>query len=295
MTSIQHARQALGGRLREVRRRSGLTGRQLAGHLGWVPSKVSKLENGRQTPSDDDIRRWCAACGAGGELDGLLASLHTLESRHAEWRRILSGGATGHQGEISALDARTRLFRAFETSIVPGLLQVDGYARCVFAKVIAAHRVPDDINDAVATRMARQQILYDPAKRFHFVITEAALRYRLCPPRVMLAQLDRLMAATALSGVRIGVIPGPASYPAIPSHGFWILDDKIVMVETISAELNLTQPQEIELYASAFGQLAAVAGYGSHARSVITAIIEELRAETAGDDDPQIGEIPPWE
>lgn len=287
MTSIQHAREALGGRLRELRRGSGLTGRQLAESLAWAPSKVSKLENGRQTPTDDDVCGWCSACGPGGEReqDALLASLHTLESRHAEWRRILSAGATGHQVEISALDAKTRLFRAFETSIVPGLLQVDGYARAVFAKVIATHGVRNDINEAVARRMARQQILYDPAKRFHFVIAEAALRYRLCPTEVMLAQMDRLMAATALSRVRIGVIANQTTYATIPSHGFWILDDQLVMIETISAELNLAQPQEIDLYTGAFGQLAAIADYGSGARAILTGIIEELRAEVTEDDD----------
>jgi transcriptional regulator with XRE-family HTH domain len=285
VTSIQHAREALGGRLREVRRRAGLTGRQLAGRLGWAPSKVSKLENGRQAPTDDDIRGWCSVCGADGEreLGALLASLHSVESRHAEWRRVLRGGASGHQGEITALDARTRVFRAFEISIVPGLLQVDSYARAIFTKIAAAHDVPRDIHDAVTSRMARQPILYDPAKRFHFVIAEAALRYRLCPPEVMLAQLDRLMSATALAGVRIGIIPDRVSYRVIPSHGFWILDDKLVMVETISAELNLTQSQEIELYSRTFAQLAGIAVYGGQARAIITAVIDELRTGSGGE------------
>jgi transcriptional regulator with XRE-family HTH domain len=282
VTSIQQARAALGGRMRAVRRRSGLTGRQLAERLEWAPSKVSKLENGRQALTDDDIREWCSACGPDGEqeLGALLASLHTLELRHAEWQRVLRAGAAGHQSEITALDARTRLFRAFENTNIPGLLQVDGYARSMFAKMIAAHDVPNDVQDAVAARMARQHILYDPAKRFHFVITEAVLRYRLCPPEVMLAQLDRLIAATALSGVRIGVIPNSTSYVTIPAHGFWILDDKLVMVETISAELNLAQPEEIDLYTRAFARLAGIASYGSDARAVITTVIDELRADT---------------
>ena len=56
--SVLEARKALGKRLRELRRAAGLTGRQLADALSWPPSKVSKLENGRQTPSDDDVRAW---------------------------------------------------------------------------------------------------------------------------------------------------------------------------------------------------------------------------------------------
>jgi ribosome-binding protein aMBF1 (putative translation factor) len=45
---------ALGKRLRELRQAAGLSGRQLAESLSWPPSKVSKLENSRQTPTDDD-------------------------------------------------------------------------------------------------------------------------------------------------------------------------------------------------------------------------------------------------
>jgi transcriptional regulator with XRE-family HTH domain len=285
VTTVQQAREALGGRLREVRKRSGLTGRDLAERFGWAPSKISKLENGRQTPSEADVRVWCAECGAENECDGLLASLRTLESRHAEWRRALSGGATGHQNEIMDRDAKTRLFRAFEPVVIPGLLQTSGYARARFAEGIAAHALPNDIDDAVATRLARQQVLYDMSKRFHLVITEAALRYRLCPTEVMLGQLDRLVAATTLPNVRLGVIPFSAAFVAAPWHGFWLLDDDLVMVETVSAELNLAQPQEIETYARTFAAQAGVASYGAAARTIITAVMEELRATLPSEDD----------
>ena len=288
MTSVQQAREALGAKLRNVRRRSGLTGAALAERLSWPHSKISKLENGKQTPTDLDVRGWCGACGAEGEaeLEGLLASLHTLEMRHAEWRRVLQGGARGHQDEIGALHAKTRLFRVFEAAGIPGLLQIDGYVRATFAKVISAHGIPNDINTAVAARMARQQILYDPGKRFHFVLTEAALRFRLAPPEVMLAQLDRLVAATALHGVRLGVISNRTAYVGVPAHGFWLLDDKLVQVETFSAELNLAQPQEIELYTATFQRFAGIAAYGGRARAIITAVMDELRTEL-GDEDSE--------
>jgi hypothetical protein len=51
--------------------------------------------------------------------------------------------------------------------------------------------------------------------------------------------------------------------------GFWLLDNSLVRIETYSAELNLRQPQEIELYNNIFEQLAAVASYGGAARAII--------------------------
>jgi hypothetical protein len=263
----------------------------LAERLGWPHSKISKLENGRQTPSDADIRGWCRECGpdAQREVEGLLASLHTLEARHAEWRRVLRGGARGHQDDIAALNARTRVFLAFETAIVPGLLQTGGYARAVFAEVISSLGIPNDIDLAVAARLASQEILYDPAKRFHIVVTEAALRYRLCPPEAMLAQLDRLVSATDLPNVRFGVISNSTVYTRIPSHGFWIHDDSVVLVETLTAELNLAQAHEVEEYTAAFRRFAALASYGAQARTILTALMEELRAELPPDTEQGLG------
>jgi hypothetical protein len=139
--------------------------------------------------------------------------------------------------------------------------------------------VRNDIDEAVAARVQRQNILYRPDKRFHFVLTEAVLRYRLCPPEVMLGQLDRLVSFAALPNVKLGIIGFETAYVVAPSHGFWLLDDDRVMVETFSAELNLAQPQEISLYAGIFDSLAATASYGRAARGIIHRVIDQLAPE----------------
>lgn len=241
---------------------------------------MSKLENARQTPTDDDISEWTRATGAGAETEGLLASLHTLEVQHAEWRRQLRVGLKPHQQEIADLDVRTREFRVFESTFIPGLLQTAEYARHRFAQSIAVLKVRDDIEGAVAARVRRQDILYRPDKRFHFVLTEAALRYRLCPPEVMLGQLDRLVSLSAVPNVKLGVIGFGEAYEVAPAHGFWILDGDRVMVETFSAELNLAQPQELSLYHGVFDSLATAASYGRSARAVINRVIDDLDSET---------------
>src|SRR5260370_32021864 len=87
VTKVHEARRALGLRLRELRREAGLTGSALAASLSWPASKVSKLENGRQTPTDDDIRAWTETTGAAAEPGALPASLHTLQTQHPERRR----------------------------------------------------------------------------------------------------------------------------------------------------------------------------------------------------------------
>lgn len=285
ITSVHEARDALGKRLRELRKAADLSGRALAESLSWPPSKVSKLETGKQTPTDDDIRAWTRATGSDTETEALLAALHTLEIQHADWQRQLRGGLKPHQQEIAAISARTRLFRAFESTFVPGLLQTAEYARHRFAQSVTVFQVRNDIDEAVAARVQRQDILYRPDKRFHFVLTEAVLRYRLCPPEIMLGQLDRLISLSALPNVKLGIIGFETAYVVAPAHGFWLLDDDRVMVETFSAELNLAQPQEIALYGDIFESLAGVAAYGRSARAIINRVVDDLAADVPEDGD----------
>jgi hypothetical protein len=274
--NVQDARLALGNRLRELRTAAQLSGKQLAELLSWQASKVSKIEHGKQTPSENDIRAWTATTNSITETDGLLASLRTLETQYAEWNRQLRAGLKPHQSEIAEINARTRLFRVFESTYVPGLLQTPEYIRSRFAQSITVLNVKNDVDEAVQARMKRQDVLYRPDKRFHFVLTEAVLRYRLCPPEVILGQLDRLIAISTLPNVRLGIIGFDTAYVVAPAHGFWLLDDERVMVETFSAELNLVQPQETSLYASIFTSLAADASYGRAAREIITTVMHHV-------------------
>lgn len=280
VSNVHEARRALGKRLRELRQRAGLSGRRLAASLSWPPSKVSKLENGQQTPSDDDIYAWTRATDRPDEAETLLVSLHTLEVQHAEWQRLLRGGFRPRQQELAKLDEATRFFRVFEATVIPGLLQTAEYARTRFAETARMVKAATDVNEAVQARIQRQEVLYRPDKRFHFVLTEAALRLRLCPPPVMLGQLDRLVSLSALPSMRLGIIGFDAQYAATaPWHGFWLYDNDRVLVETFSAVLDLRQSQEIELYTGAFEQLAAVASYGRSARLIINSVVDDLAAQ----------------
>lgn len=220
----------------------------------------------------------------------MRAMLHTLETAHAEWRRLLRGGLHHHQETWADMERKATRLRVFESTYIPGLLQTAGYARHRIAQAITLFGTSNDIEEAVQMRMARQDVLYDPRKRFYFVITEAALRYRLCPPEVMLPQLDRLVSVSALPNVRLGVIGFETTYVIGPGHGFWIFDDDKILVEVFSAELTLAQPQEIELHRQIFGAMSSVASYGSAARAIVTRVMDDLRSELPDTQDEQVPE-----
>ncbi len=276
MNTVKRAREALGLRLRELRRNARLSGKQLAELLQWAPSKVSKLQLGQQTPTEEDVRAWVAATRGGDQLEDLLASLRTLETHYAEWRRQLRSGVARRQRELLDLASTTTVSRCFEPVVVPGLLQTAAYAQHRFERGAALHDAPADVEAAVAARMRRQELLYQPGRQFHFVITEAVLRYHLYPAEVLAGQLDRLLALISMPNLRLGIVPFQTDYPVTPLHGFWIYDDKLVLVETLAAELNLAQPQEVRFYSAIYRQLAQVALYTSAARALVTAALQDL-------------------
>ncbi|GAA3749122.1 helix-turn-helix transcriptional regulator [Plantactinospora mayteni] len=274
--TVHQAREALGHRLRDVRRDAGLTGRQLALLAGWASSKVSKIEYGKQTPTEDDLRVWCDHCGTPEQVPDLIATVRNIEAMYVEWRRMLRTGTKRRQETSLSIESQTRLFRWYEPMLVPGILHTAEYAAAVMARVIEFYQVPDDLEAGVAVRMERQQILYHGNHRFHFVLAEQALRTLVGDTAVMAGQLDRLLTVLSLPRVRLGVLPAGHLYQ-VPSNQFILFDDRLVHVEAITAELAITQPREIALYVKAFDALAAGAKYGQEAKDLVAGALLRWR------------------
>jgi transcriptional regulator with XRE-family HTH domain len=274
-SAVHQAREALGQRLRELRREAGLTGRDLATRADWSSSKVSKVEHGKQLPTEEDIRAWCAECGATDQISDLVASARNIEAMYLEWRRSLASGTRRRQDLSKGLEGRSRLLRWHEPLLVPGLLHTAEYATAVLARVIDFYRVPDDLAAGVAARMERQQVLYRGDHRFHFILNEQALRTIVGDTTVLARQLDRLLTVLAMPRLSLGIIPTRSPY-RVPTNQFIIYDDRLVQVETVSAELTVNQPREIALYAKAFQELAQIAVHGAEARALIRQASSEL-------------------
>jgi hypothetical protein len=248
----------------------------LALNAGWQSSKVSKIEYGRQTPSDDDVRQWCHHCQAPDQADDLIAAVRDIEAMYVEWRRRLRTGTRRRQEKSRTLEAETGLLRWYEPVLVPGLLHTAEYAAAVLRRVIDFYDIPDDLEAGVTARMERQQILYAGKRRFHFILAQQALWTSVGDAAVMIGQLDRLLSVLALPRVSLGVVPARSQY-RVPTNQFIMFDDKTVHVESISAELTITQPREIALYDVAFQELSKLAVYGKRAGELIIQALSELR------------------
>lgn len=278
-TSADQARASLGIRLRDIRRDAGLSGTELARLENWQPSKVTKIEHGRQTPSEADLRAWCEHCGALADLPDLIAAVRSIETQFAEWRRIIRGGIRRRQEASEAVYDRATLFRIYEPAVVPGLLQTRDYAVAVLSTSVNFFRIPDDAEEGADARIQRQRVLTHGDRRFHMLLGEQALHTNIGGAEVMAGQLEHLLGLLKLPRLRIGIIPIDAPYRVPLNNGFWLLDDSLVQFDTYTAELSLIRPDEIELYGRAFERLAALAVYGSEAKAMINAALNRIRPE----------------
>ncbi|WP_182905751.1 helix-turn-helix transcriptional regulator [Microbispora sp. H13382] len=276
MSGFHQARMDLGAQLRQLRENARLSGKDLAERLRWQPSKVSRIENARQTATEDDVAAWGKAVDADPHaIDDLIRQAAGLLERHDSWRQRHRNGLAALQEDIRELETRARLFRAFEPGVVIGLLQTTEYARHIFGKVRRVHESTDDVDDAIRIRMRRQEILYDPARRFRFVMPEAVLRYRLAPPDVMRGQLDRLIAVTTLPNVEFGLLPFEAQLPSALMNSFWIYDDCMVGVATRTRDLLLRDAADVAFYAQAFEEFCEVAAFRDDARALIVRALDD--------------------
>ncbi|GAA3134549.1 helix-turn-helix transcriptional regulator [Planomonospora alba] len=281
MSGFQQARIELGMQLRQLREGSRLSGKELAERLGWQASKVSRIENARQTAAADDIAAWGRAVGAAPEVvEELVERLEGLLERQDSWRQRHRSGLAALQEDIRDMEARTTLFRVFEPGVVIGLLQTTEYARSIFTRIKRLYNAPDEVDAAIRVRMQRQEILYDQRRRFRFVLPEAVLRYRLAPLDVMRGQLDRLLAVTALPNVEFGIVPFTAPLPSALLNGFWIYDRDHVAVPTRTRDLILRDPEDVAFYERAFDEFCEVAAFREDARAVIVQVLEDLSGQS---------------
>lgn len=283
------SRAALAMRLTGLRTVAGLSGNALAKRMGVVQSRVWKIEHGDLMPAEQDIKEWMRATGgeaAAGELAELLAEARSEQAFSNAFAR--KGGAAAIEDRVRATEERSARIGEFEVAVIPGILQTADYAREVLS-VSSGPRAwgsdDADVEDKIAGRLRRQEILYSRGKHVQVVLSEAALRVLVTTPETMAGQLDKLLAVSRLPAVELGVIGFGQRIPAYSIGGFRVYDDDLIVVESISEQDEITDPAKVAVYLGAFDALRRAAATGDEARRLITAAAADLRDERGASDD----------
>ncbi len=259
------ARRRLAERLRTLRVGAGLSTTQLAQRLGWSQAKVSRIETATHGVAPGDVRSWAEALDVpAAQAEQLVEQAWTASIEVRSLRRELAAGHASGQVEVAQREAQVTLLRSFQHLVVPGLLQTRPYAVALFQH---AHPAGRDAEPAAEARLARQRILDDEARRFEWVVTEAALWWRTADWAVQAEQIRAVAAATTRPNVDLRILPLDAQAPTF-YHSFTILDDQMVTADGLGA-IRINDPDEIAWQIEVFTRMQEAALDPAESRAVL--------------------------
>jgi transcriptional regulator with XRE-family HTH domain len=206
-----------GAMLAYYRTHAGMTPEQLGARVFLSGSQIRKVEAGTRTPTEELAK----ACEGIHELgcNGALTELYEILGEKLRRRAY-----PGWFAEWPDKEAQARRLRSFELVVVPGLLQTAGYARAVLSTRVGA--TEDEIEEAVAARLARQQILErDQPPELWAILDEGMLRRPVGASDVMRDQLIHLAAMARRPHIVVQVIPLEAGAHQGLNGGAFVIAD----------------------------------------------------------------------
>ncbi|GAA3394481.1 helix-turn-helix transcriptional regulator [Streptomyces roseoviridis] len=272
-------RRRLGQELRRLREAKGMTAEQVADRLLVSQSKISRLENGRRSISQRDVRDLCGVYEV--EDDRVVDSLMQMakDSRQQGWWHAF--GDIPYSVYIG-LETDAESLRVYEPQIIPGLLQTHAYAEAVISGALP-ESTPADIDKRVTVRTRRQDRIKDGERplRLWAVIDEGALRRVVGSRQLMVEQLEHLIEQSHLPHVTVQVLPfHMGAHPGISGH-YAILefpdasDSSVVYIEGVTSDLYLEKAQDVAKYSVMYEHLRAQALNAEDTRVFLTDIAKE--------------------
>ncbi|MCL8016431.1 helix-turn-helix transcriptional regulator [Streptomyces sp. AS02] len=180
--------------VRRLREGRGLTLRELADQLGWDWSTLGKLERGQTLGSPEVAQALDEFYGTPGLLLALweLAVGDPTQFKE-QYRRYM------------LLEAEAVSLWQFSVSVLPGLLQTDGYAR----EVLTTGGIKgEELTKQVDARVGRRaQLLGEDAPPFRAILAEATLRTPARDAGVWREQLEYLAEVAERPNITLQVLP----------------------------------------------------------------------------------------
>ncbi len=244
--------------LKRLRGTAGMTQEQLAAEVNYSPALIASIENSSRFPSKDLAERADKVLNS----DGLLARLQDLVEQMSvlPWFR-----------DRIEVERRSVEIREYEPYLIPGLLQIEHYARAV---VSATRPVLSDdaVERAVALRMTRQEILNEDddspidretVPRLWVIIDESALGRTVGSPEIMQEQRDHLVAMSKRPNITIQIIPSDEGPTSAFGRAFAILisqnNSSVIYFEDIGTARYVRDRDEVSRYMLIFDHLRASA------------------------------------
>lgn len=250
----------LGNELRKAREAAGVTIRAAAAEIEVQAGTLSKIEGGKQAIKGTYIKLLAPMYGLPSEERGRLLALGEEANQPGWW---VSYGKLvpdwfrlylGYESDASELNA-------YESELVPGLLQTAGYSRAV-ALATKPDSTDAELDRQVDLRRERQRrITGDDPPTVHAVLNEAVLLRKVGGVEVMKEQVEHLVALSGLPHVTLQILPfDSGAHPAMTAPFLLLGFEEEPAMNTVYLEngrgsLYLERPPDLERYRQMFTQL----------------------------------------
>ncbi|RJO79295.1 XRE family transcriptional regulator [Nocardia panacis] len=285
-------RRQLGRHLRELRTSVGLTIEAAAELMQWSFAMLQRLEKGQvDKVRDVDVRELCRIYEADtGDVDMLIKLAR--QASVPEWWQAYEDLLPEKFDVYIGLENSAKKLVAYQSELVPGLLQTERYARTPITAGFP-EQSPSEIERLVQLRIKRQSLITRSVAPLHLevVIHESVLRTVIGSRRVMAEQLKALADASTRDNIKIQILPFDAGYPTGNQIGpFTIMDfgtggkgrpvePPVVYVEGFTGALYVDRPKTVQRYREAHGVLRSSALDVPASRRKLRNLVKELERE----------------
>lgn len=269
----------LGTRLGTYRRRSGLSGTDLAVQIGIHQGTWSKIESGKAKVSPNVLTRTVDVLDIPAEVAIQLEALRRKAEEPGWWQDygdILSEAVQ----MLIELEADASWIRTYEGAVIPGLLQTREYAERVITAVSPHIRVAD-IDRYLELRMKRQKRLSE-GLRVTAIVGEAAVRQQVGGPAVLREQLRHIARVVREHDVTVQVVPFTADAHAALGDSFVIIqwpdetDPEAVYVDGVTSWTVHERDGVIRSYLHAVASVQSQALPARESLDLIHDVIKDL-------------------
>ncbi|MFV2027636.1 helix-turn-helix domain-containing protein [Micromonospora sp. LOL_028] len=281
------ARRRLGRLLTELREAKAITQGAAAEYIERVPSTLYRIETGKpgvRIRIKQDIHGLCElyeADAATREALVQLAETTKVKGWYQPYHELLAqtnfDSYIGLEQDASEIDT-------FESQLVPGLLQTEGYARALVSVPDNRERDGDEIEQRVQMRLRRQEILTRPNPvRLDAVLGESVLRQVVGGPAVMTEQLRHLATMSERPNITVRVLPFTAGlHDGLVSGSFVILrfpdgvEPPVVYSDVLLGGLWFEEPSEVTRFDRAMTSISDSALDQPASKDMIHQAVKEL-------------------
>ncbi|MFC5957795.1 helix-turn-helix domain-containing protein [Streptomyces pratens] len=272
-------RRRLGQELRRLRELKGMTAEEVAERLLVSQSKISRLENGRRSISQRDVRDLCGVYEV--EDQRIVESLMQMakDSRQQGWWHAF--GDIPYSVYIG-LETDAESLRVYEPQIITGLLQTGAYAEAIIRG--GSPEASEQENDKrVEVRLRRQSRITaetDPL-RLWVVLDEASLRRIVGSRQVMREQLEHVMELSQQPHITVQVLPFEVGAHSGINGQYSILefadaaDSSVVYIEGVTSDLYLEKPHDVQKYTVMYEHLRAQSLNVEQSRQLVERVAKE--------------------